>query len=76
VRNALVTERTPDYTLYAKTGTTGSVQEPVAWWVGWIEREGVPAAYFAMNYTPGPRTPYATRFAIGREILRAEKLID
>jgi beta-lactamase class D len=76
VRNALVTARTPDYTLYSKTGTTGSVQEPVAWWVGWIERAGLPIAYFAMNYASAPRTPYATRFAIGREILRAEGLID
>jgi beta-lactamase class D len=70
VRNALVVERTRQYTLYAKTGTTGGTRDAVAWWVGWIEQDGLPTAYFAMNYAPGPRTPYAARFAIGRAILR------
>jgi beta-lactamase class D len=70
VRNALVYERTAEYTFYAKTGTTGSVREPVAWWVGWIEREGKPTAYFAMNFTPRPKTPYGARFPIARGILR------
>jgi len=70
VRNALVMERTPGYTLYAKTGTTGGTRAAVAWWVGWIEQDGAPVAYFAMNYTLGPRTPCAARFAIGRSILR------
>ena len=40
-----------------------------------IEREGAPTAYFAMNYVPAPRTPYGTRIAITREILRREKLL-
>jgi beta-lactamase class D len=70
VRNALVAERTPRYTLYAKTGTTGVTRSAIAWWIGWIEAEGAPIAYFAMNYVPGPRTPHAARFAIGRAILR------
>ena len=69
VRQALLVEQTREYTLYAKTGTTGRVRDPVAWWIGWIERKGRPLAYFAMNYTPRPDTPYATRFAIGRAIL-------
>jgi beta-lactamase class D len=70
VRNALAMERTADYTLYAKTGSTGGTRDAVAWWIGWIEQGGAPVAYFAMNYAPGPRTPYAARFAIGRAILR------
>jgi beta-lactamase class D len=75
VRNAMVFERTPQYTLYAKTGTTGSVKEPVAWWVGWIERQGRPAAYFAMNLTPQPRTPFGVRFEISRAILKEAGLL-
>lgn len=75
VRNALVVERTPEYTLYAKTGTTGGARDAVAWWVGWVERDATPTAYFAMNYTAGPRTPYATRFAIGRAILQGEGML-
>jgi beta-lactamase class D len=69
VRNALVFERTPQYTIYAKTGTTGTVKEPVAWWIGWIEREGRPTAYFAMNLTPQVKTPFTVRFPIARAIL-------
>ena len=75
VRNALAVERTTRYTLYAKTGTTGGTRDPVAWWIGWVERDGMPAAYFAMNYAPGPRTPYAARFAIARGLLRGEGIL-
>lgn len=71
VRNALVVEKTRDYTLYAKTGTSGRVKDPVAWWVGWVERKGRPVAYFAMNLTPRPSTRFGERFAIGRAILAA-----
>jgi beta-lactamase class D len=75
VRNALVVERTPQFTLYARCGSTGAVREPVAWWVGWIERGGVPSAYFALNYVPAVRTPYAARIAIAQRILRGENLL-
>jgi beta-lactamase class D len=68
VRNSLVFERTPDYTIYAKTGTTGTVKQPVAWWIGWIERAGRPTAYFAMNLTPLAKTPFGVRFPIARAI--------
>ena len=62
-------EKTRDYTLHARTGTTGHVRDPIAWWVGWIERKGRPLAYFALNYTPQPQTPFGARFGIGRAIL-------
>jgi beta-lactamase class D len=70
VRSALEIERTREYTLYAKTGTTGHARDPVAWWVGWVERKGRPVAYFALNYMPLPRTPFDARYGIGRTILR------
>ncbi len=69
VRAALVVEKTREYTLYAKTGTTGAVREPVAWWVGWVERKGRPVAYFALNLTPVPGLALRERIAIGRAIL-------
>jgi beta-lactamase class D len=68
VRNSLVFERTAQYTIYAKTGTTGTVKQPVAWWIGWIERQGRPTAYFAMNLTPLAKTPFGVRFPIARAI--------
>jgi beta-lactamase class D len=70
VRNALVVEKTRDYTLYAKTGTSGRVKDPVSWWVGWVERKGRPVACFAMNLTPGAATQLDDRIAIARAILR------
>jgi beta-lactamase class D len=70
VRHALVVEKTPAYTLYAKTGTSGATKDPVSWWIGWIERKGRPVAYFAMNFTPYAKTRFEDRFTAARAILR------
>jgi beta-lactamase class D len=69
VRSSLVHERMRAYTLYAKTGSSGAARDPVSWWVGWIEKKGRPAAYFAMNFTPAKSTRFEDRFAIARAIL-------
>ena len=69
VREAMVVEKTRDCTLFAKAGTTGAVRDPVAWWVGWIERKGRVVACFAMNHDTRPATPYAARFIVARAIL-------
>jgi beta-lactamase class D len=68
VRQALVIEKTRDYTIYAKTGTATG-RDAVNWWVGWIERKGRPEAYFAMNFVPAAKTVYGDRIEIGRAIL-------
>jgi beta-lactamase class D len=70
VRQAMVVEKTREYTLYAKTGTVDSGRNAIAWWVGWVERKGRPVAYFAMNLDPVARSVFADREAIGRAILR------
>jgi beta-lactamase class D len=69
VRHALIVERTPAYTLYAKTGTANPAANAVSWWVGWVEKKGRAAGYFAMNFTPTKKTRYEDRFAITRAIL-------
>ena len=69
VKNVLAIEKRSGYTLYAKTGTTGAVKNSVSWWVGWVERQGRPAAYFAMNFTPAAGTRFDDRFDIARAIL-------
>jgi beta-lactamase class D len=69
VRSALVVEKARGHTLYAKTGTSGG-KEAVQWWVGWIERQGKPVAYFATNLTPQAATRFGDRFTIARAILR------
>jgi beta-lactamase class D len=70
VRSALVVEKTRAYTLYAKTGTSGAVKDPVWWWVGWVEKKGRPVAYFAMNFTPAKDTRFEDRFNVARDILK------
>ena len=75
VRNAMVVEKTREYTLYAKSGTGPSGPLAVNWWVGWVERRGRPEAVFAINLTPGKQTPFADRFVIARAILAGEGLL-
>lgn len=75
VRDALLNEKAGDYAIHSKTGTTGAVREPVQWWVGWVEKDGRPVAYFAMNLTPTRDTKFEDRFAIGMEILREAKVL-
>ena len=75
VREALMVERTPAYKLYAKTASAGAGSNALAWWAGWIERKGRPAAYFALNFAPSSRTRFEDRFAIARAILGEEGLL-
>ena len=75
VRDALVLEKTRDYTLYGKTGTQPTGPNAINWWVGWVERKGRPVAYFAMNFKPAPNTVYKDRLDIGRAILREVKAL-
>jgi beta-lactamase class D len=51
------------------TGTANPAKNAVSWWVGWVEKKGRPAAFFAMNFTPTKKTRYEDRFAIARAIL-------
>lgn len=75
VRNAMVAEKTRDYTLYAKWGSSGRTREPVDWWIGWIERKGRPLAYFATNLVPHQRMRPSECARIGREILAGAGLL-
>jgi beta-lactamase class D len=69
VKSALAVEKRNGYTLYAKTGSSPAAKSPLSWWVGWVERQGRPVAYFAMNFTPAAGTRYKDRFDIARAIL-------
>jgi beta-lactamase class D len=69
VRESLVVERTRRYTLYAKTGSSGTTKNAVWWWVGWIERNGRTCAVFAMNFAPVASSKREHRVDIGRAIL-------
>lgn len=69
VREAILVETTPRYTLRAKTGTADRSNGAVGWWIGWVEKRGRVVAYFAMNYTPTRATRHEDRFAVSRAIL-------
>ena len=71
VRESLVIERTRRYTLYAKTGSSGTTKNSVWWWVGWVERNGRATAVFAMNFAPAQDSRPQDRSAIGRAVLEA-----
>jgi beta-lactamase class D len=75
VRGAMVAEKTREYTLYAKSGSSGRTREPVDWWLGWIERKGRPLAYFAMNLSPHQRMRPVECVRAGRAILAGEGLL-
>jgi beta-lactamase class D len=70
VRRALAAEKTRGYTLYAKSATVASGRDAVAWWMGWVERQGRPQAYFALSFRPTAMTAAGVRFLIGRGVLR------
>ena len=69
VREAMALEKTRDYALYGKTGTTSGRPGAIQWWVGWIERKGRVEAVFAMNLSAAEGTRFEDRFAISRAIL-------
>ena len=69
VRDALVTDKARERTVFAKAGATGG-RDAVQWRVGWIERRGRVEAVYAMNLAPGPRTAYGDRLEIANAILR------
>jgi beta-lactamase class D len=69
VRSALVVEKTRDYTLYAKSGSSPRAKDPLAWRIGWIERKGRPSVCFALNLTAPAGARCAEASTIAREIL-------
>lgn len=67
VKDVMVTETGPNWTLRAKTGWTGSM----GWWVGWVEWPDGPV-FFVLNMdTPNRWADLDKRQAITRRILRS-----
>jgi beta-lactamase class D len=67
VKDLLVNDTGPDWTLRAKTGWTGQL----GWWVGWVEWPTGPV-YFAMNLdTPNRMKDLDQRRGIVRDVLRS-----
>lgn len=67
VKDVIVNDTGPNWTLRAKTGWTGQL----GWWVGWVEWSTGPV-YFAMNMdTPNRMKDLEHRREITREVLRS-----
>ena len=70
VKDVMINEAGRDWILRAKTGLATRVDEPVGWWVGWVETP-TGAVFFALNIeVPGGMADIAKREAIGRAALR------
>lgn len=77
VKAIMVHEQGEGYVLRAKTGWAGfgdARADQVAWWVGWVERDGDPY-FFAMNVDIEKPEQGAARFAITKAILRERRLL-
>ncbi len=70
VREILLVEQTPEWCLFAKTGSAMSVSPCVGWWVGWVEKGGRIYA-FALNVDLGQEADTARRIGLGKACLKA-----
>ncbi|CAN5452511.1 OXA-48 family carbapenem-hydrolyzing class D beta-lactamase OXA-54 [soil metagenome] len=73
VKQIMISEQTPKYTLRSKTGWALRPTEEVGWWVGWVERSNGEVYIFAMNIVaerPNRDQFGPARMTIAREILK------
>ncbi|WP_295126611.1 class D beta-lactamase [uncultured Chitinophaga sp.] len=73
VRNMMLMEKTPQYTLSYKTGWAVLKDKQIGWIVGWIEKEGLPS-FFVLNVeSEDPNFDMKTaRIDILKKILKQE----
>jgi len=74
VREIMVTERGPGWTLRAKTGWTARVNPGVGWWVGWLEQGGQ-TWFFALNIDMDALEQAPARLEIVKAALRGQGLL-
>lgn len=77
VREMMVVERTPAWTIRAKTGWATNRPRDVGWWVGWVER-GRDVYFFATaleHAAPGPSFA-ADRVRVTRRVLAELGALD
>jgi beta-lactamase class D OXA-10 len=77
VKEALVTEATPEYLVHSKTGYSGVGTEEnpgIAWWVGWIEK-GTEVYLFAFNMDVDNESKLPSRKFIPTKIMASEGII-
>jgi beta-lactamase class D/D-alanyl-D-alanine dipeptidase len=75
VKDILIEEKTPTYTLRAKTGWSSAYSPQVGWWVGYVER-GADVYFFATEIDINKDADAAKRKEITKKILRELKIIE
>ena len=77
VKQAIITEATPDYLVHSKTGYsgTGTKSNPgIAWWVGWVEK-GTDVYFFAFNMDIDNESKLPLRKSIPTKIMTSEGIL-
>jgi len=75
VKDILMEEKTPNYTLRAKTGWSDAYAPQIGWWVGYVER-GADVYFFATEIDIQKDEDAAKRKEITKKILRELKIIE
>jgi len=68
-REIMLLEQGDDWILYGKTGTATCYPEPLGWWVGWVEKSGIPYV-FALNIDMPGADDARKRVEIGKTCLK------
>ena len=77
VKEALISEATPDYVVHSKTGFSGvgTKESPgIGWWVGWVEK-GIEIYYFAFNMDIDREGMLPYRKAIPKKLMESSGLL-
>jgi len=75
VRNILISEKTKDYVLRAKTGWGSTFKPQVGWWVGYVEKADN-VYFFALNIDINKDEDAKTRKIVAGSILRELNVIN
>jgi beta-lactamase class D len=70
VREIAQLDKGEDWTLYGKTGWTGSQKPGIGWWVGWVEQGGKVYS-FALNINMDNISDAPKRLEVGKASLKA-----
>jgi beta-lactamase class D len=69
VKEMIIVEQTPDYTLRGKTGTIDNPKAPIGWYVGYLEK-GKNTHFFATNINIRTKADAAARKELTRRCLK------
>lgn len=75
LRQVMLVEQTPDFSLRAKTGLAGDTKPQVGWYVGYVET-AADVWFFALNMEIHAAKDIPLRLTLTREVLRSKGVFD